>query len=41
MIERKAFFAGYWYSHNKDDLINDLERHFKNKVFGPGKLPVI
>jgi AmmeMemoRadiSam system protein B len=41
MIERKAFFAGHWYSHNKEDLINDLERHFKNNVFGPGKLPII
>jgi AmmeMemoRadiSam system protein B len=41
MIERNAFFAGHWYSHNKEDLINDLERHFKNNVFGPGKLPII
>jgi AmmeMemoRadiSam system protein B len=41
MIERKDFFAGQWYSHNKEDLINDLERHFKNKVFGPGTLPII
>ena len=39
MIERKAIFAGHWYSHNKDDLRRDLERHFKNDTFGPGALP--
>jgi len=39
MIERKAIFAGHWYSHNKDDLKHDLERHFKNETFGPGVLP--
>jgi len=40
MIERKAFFAGHWYSHNKDDLIRDLESHFQNKAFGPWELPI-
>lgn len=39
MIERKAFFAGHWYSHNKEDLIRDLELHFQNEIFGPGELP--
>jgi len=39
MIERKAFFAGHWYSHNKDDLIHDIEQQFQNKTFGPGTLP--
>ena len=39
MIERKAFFAGHWYSHNKEDLMRDLERHFQNEIFGPGELP--
>ena len=40
MIERKAFFAGHWYSNNKDDLIRDLENHFQNERFGPGELPI-
>ncbi|TFF83824.1 MAG: AmmeMemoRadiSam system protein B [Promethearchaeota archaeon] len=39
MIERKAFFAGHWYSYNKDDLIRELETHFDNETFGPGELP--
>lgn len=39
MVIRKSFFAGSWYPHNREGLIDLLDRCFTNKEFGPGERP--
>ena len=37
MIIRKAFLANQWYTADPERLKEELDMHFMNEKFGPGK----
>jgi AmmeMemoRadiSam system protein B len=39
MALKKANYAGSWYPSNPETLKKELDSHFNNKEFGPGKKP--
>ncbi|MHA2182207.1 MAG: AmmeMemoRadiSam system protein B [Promethearchaeota archaeon] len=39
MAIKKANYAGSWYPSNSDTLKKELDSHFNDKEFGPGKQP--